>query len=168
MPEIGPMEILMVAAIALIVFGPEKLPQIARSIGRQASELRRMASEVKDEFQAGLDLEDEDEEPEPKPKFSRRPHPNELAAPPPTTPSREGRDTEAAAGQPAPESPAPAEVAATNASLDAEEPAPETTAAAEVGPANASTEAEESAPESPAPGKGAGELPPRAVGDDRP
>jgi Tat protein translocase TatB subunit len=50
-----------VGVIALIVFGPQKLPEIARSIGRTASELRRMASEVRDEFEAGVNLEDRDE-----------------------------------------------------------------------------------------------------------
>src|SRR5918992_6367364 len=61
MPSIGPLEILVVGVIALIVLGPQKLPEIARSIGRTASELRRMASEVRDEFEAGINLEDRDE-----------------------------------------------------------------------------------------------------------
>jgi Tat protein translocase TatB subunit len=58
MPQIGPLEILIVAAIALIVFGPDKLPGIARSVGRAASELRRMATDVTDEFKSGLDDEE--------------------------------------------------------------------------------------------------------------
>jgi Tat protein translocase TatB subunit len=61
MPQIGPLEILVVSAIALIVFGPEKLPEIARSIGRAAAELRRVASEAKSEFQSGLDDDDDDD-----------------------------------------------------------------------------------------------------------
>jgi Tat protein translocase TatB subunit len=64
MPQIGPMEILVVGVIALIVFGPQKLPEIARSIGRAASELRRMATDVRDEFEAGINLEDREEEKE--------------------------------------------------------------------------------------------------------
>jgi sec-independent protein translocase protein TatB len=64
MPQIGPMEILVVGVIALIVFGPQKLPEIARSIGRAASELRRMASDVRDEFEAGINLEDRNEKQE--------------------------------------------------------------------------------------------------------
>ena len=65
MPEIGPLEILVLGVIALIVFGPEKLPGITRSIGRTLSDLRRMATEVKSEFEVGLDggVEDEPEEP---------------------------------------------------------------------------------------------------------
>ena len=62
MPQIGPLEIIVVAAIALIVFGPQKLPEIARTIGRFMSEMRRMASDVKAEFDAGLD-DDIDDEP---------------------------------------------------------------------------------------------------------
>jgi sec-independent protein translocase protein TatB len=61
MPQIGPMEILVVGVIALIVFGPQKLPEIARSVGRAASELRRMATDVRDEFEAGINLEDKEE-----------------------------------------------------------------------------------------------------------
>jgi Tat protein translocase TatB subunit len=66
MPQLSPLEILTVGVIALIVFGPEKLPQIARSIGRTLSELRRMASEVKDEFEAGLRVDDEEDEERPR------------------------------------------------------------------------------------------------------
>ncbi|MBW3594466.1 MAG: twin-arginine translocase TatA/TatE family subunit [Actinobacteria bacterium] len=64
MPQIGPLEILMLAAVALIVFGPQKLPEIARSLGRFMSEMRRMASEVRSEFSLGLD-DDSDDEPAP-------------------------------------------------------------------------------------------------------
>ena len=55
MPQVGPMEILVVAMIALIVFGPEKLPGILRSVGKTIGELRRMATEVTEDFRSGLD-----------------------------------------------------------------------------------------------------------------
>ena len=80
MPQIGPLEILVVAVIALIVFGPDKLPDMARSLGRAASELRRMATEVRDEFSSGLD---EEETPEPEPKAKPKDSPvDEGGAPP--------------------------------------------------------------------------------------
>lgn len=60
MPEISPLEILMVGAIALIVFGPERLPEIARSAGRGLAQLRRIATEVRSEFESDPG-EDEDE-----------------------------------------------------------------------------------------------------------
>jgi sec-independent protein translocase protein TatB len=62
-PQIGPLEILLVAVIALIVLGPEKLPDMARKVGRTASELRRIANEAREEFRADFDLGEEDDEP---------------------------------------------------------------------------------------------------------
>lgn len=54
MGSIGPAEILVVLVIALIVLGPTRLPEAARSVGKAVSELRRMTtgfqSEVKDAF----------------------------------------------------------------------------------------------------------------------
>lgn len=55
------MELLVVATIALIVFGPDKLPGIARQVGRYAAELRRMASDVRDEFESSVTFDDEDD-----------------------------------------------------------------------------------------------------------
>lgn len=54
MPSVGPLEILFVGIIALIVFGPRRLPEIARSVGRTIAELRRQAGEVRAEFESGL------------------------------------------------------------------------------------------------------------------
>ena len=62
MPQIGPLEVFVVAAVALIVFGPQKLPEMARSVGRFMSQVRRMASDVKSEFESSLE-EDDDETP---------------------------------------------------------------------------------------------------------
>ncbi len=54
MPQIGPMEIVMVGVIALLVFGPQRLPGMARGVGRQLADLKRAASEFKSEFDVGL------------------------------------------------------------------------------------------------------------------
>ena len=51
----------MIAAIALIVFGPQKLPEMARSVGRFMTQMRRMANEVKEEFSSGLDDDEPDD-----------------------------------------------------------------------------------------------------------
>ena len=34
MPQIGPLEILVVLVVALVVFGPNKLPELGRQVGR--------------------------------------------------------------------------------------------------------------------------------------
>lgn len=57
MPQIGPLEILVVAVLALVVFGPERLPEMGRSLGKGLNQLKKMASDVKSEFD--LSLEDE-------------------------------------------------------------------------------------------------------------
>ena len=64
MPQIGPLQILVVGAIALIVFGPQRLPEIARSVGRALGQLRQMAAEVRTEFESGMNLDDIADEPE--------------------------------------------------------------------------------------------------------
>jgi len=39
-PNIGPMEIAIVAVIGLIVFGPKRLPELGRSVGQGLREFR--------------------------------------------------------------------------------------------------------------------------------
>jgi Tat protein translocase TatB subunit len=52
---IGLPELLLIMAVALIVVGPEKLPELAKSLGRGIAELKKAASSLKDSF----DEEDE-------------------------------------------------------------------------------------------------------------
>ena len=40
MPNIGPMEILVVLIIALVVFGPKRLPELGKSLGRGIHEFK--------------------------------------------------------------------------------------------------------------------------------
>jgi|tagenome__1003787_1003787.scaffolds.fasta_scaffold20692197_2 sec-independent protein translocase protein TatA len=40
MPSIGPMEVVVVLAIALIVFGPKRLPDLAKSLGSSVREFK--------------------------------------------------------------------------------------------------------------------------------
>ena len=47
---IGVPELLLILALALIVFGPGKLPDVGKAIGRGLSEFRRAA---KDDLEAG-------------------------------------------------------------------------------------------------------------------
>jgi len=57
MPQIGPLEILVVGVLALIVFGPERLPEIGRSLGKGFNQMKKMASDVKADFDLGLEEE---------------------------------------------------------------------------------------------------------------
>src|ERR1044071_2232719 len=46
----GPMELLLIVVLALIVFGPAKLPQIMGQVGKAIGDFRRATSELSDEF----------------------------------------------------------------------------------------------------------------------
>ena len=63
---IGMPELLLILAVALIVLGPKKLPEIARALGRGLAEFRRTTDDVKREMQAAadeLDVRPESENP---------------------------------------------------------------------------------------------------------
>ncbi len=53
----GPLEILLIVVIALIVFGPAKLPEIMGQVGRAIAEFRRMTSELSDDFNRTIQAE---------------------------------------------------------------------------------------------------------------
>ena len=56
---IGMPELLLILALALIVLGPRKLPEIARSLGKSLAEFRRATDELKEEIhQVEQDIED--------------------------------------------------------------------------------------------------------------
>ena len=40
MPNVGPMEIILVLIVALIVFGPKKLPELGKSLGKGINEFK--------------------------------------------------------------------------------------------------------------------------------
>jgi len=53
---IGMPEMLVILAVALIVIGPKKLPDLAKSLGRAFAEFRRATSEIKE----SLEIDDGD------------------------------------------------------------------------------------------------------------
>jgi Tat protein translocase TatB subunit len=55
MLNIGPPELLLIIVIALVVVGPQRLPELGRTIGRGLREFRKVQDEVKDMVNTGLD-----------------------------------------------------------------------------------------------------------------
>ncbi|MCD6020860.1 MAG: hypothetical protein K0R20_570 [Actinomycetia bacterium] len=55
MLNVGPLELLVVLAVALIVVGPERLPELARSVGRVLRQFREVQDEVRDMVSSGVD-----------------------------------------------------------------------------------------------------------------
>ena len=47
---IGPEELMLELIVALLVLGPERLPRVARDVGRVVGDLRRTSDEFREEF----------------------------------------------------------------------------------------------------------------------
>jgi sec-independent protein translocase protein TatA len=45
--SIGPAELVLIFVIALLVFGPKKLPEIGRSVGKALREFKKTSEEIK-------------------------------------------------------------------------------------------------------------------------
>jgi Tat protein translocase TatB subunit len=56
--SIGGSEFLLIAVLALLLFGPRKLPQIGRSIGRALAEFRGATHEFKSSLEKEVQLEE--------------------------------------------------------------------------------------------------------------
>ena len=55
---IGMPEILLILAVALIVIGPKKLPDLAKSLGRAIGEFKKASQEFKQSIDINSDLKD--------------------------------------------------------------------------------------------------------------
>ncbi|HWP28405.1 MAG TPA: Sec-independent protein translocase protein TatB [Chloroflexota bacterium] len=53
---IGAGELFLILVLALIVIGPERLPEVASQLGRTVADLRRQANQLTAEFQRSLEL----------------------------------------------------------------------------------------------------------------
>jgi sec-independent protein translocase protein TatA len=54
MPNLGPLEIAIVLVIALIIFGPKRLPELGKSMGKGIREFKgSLSMDDKDEIAAG-------------------------------------------------------------------------------------------------------------------
>ncbi|MFZ5825900.1 MAG: twin-arginine translocase TatA/TatE family subunit [Bacillota bacterium] len=63
--KIGFMEIALIVVVALLIFGPSKLPQLGKSVGESIREFKKSMKSVKDEINA-------DEESEPKKETEKK------------------------------------------------------------------------------------------------
>ncbi len=92
--------LIIVFVVALVVFGPEKLPELAKNFGKFMAEFRRMTGEFKSTFEGHMrDLEREADERR-KPAPAAPPAPTENSIRGETAPSAD--DAAAATGLPMP------------------------------------------------------------------
>ena len=60
--SIGTSELILIAAVALIVFGPRKLPEMAKKLGKTMAEFRNATNEFKSTWQKEVAFEEEKEQ----------------------------------------------------------------------------------------------------------
>lgn len=56
--NIGFPELLIILVIALLIFGPKKLPEVGRSIGRALREFRKTSDEIKEKIEEEIQTEE--------------------------------------------------------------------------------------------------------------
>ena len=86
MPQLGPAEVLVILVVALLVFGPKRLPEVGRQVGRGLRELRKIQDTVRDEIN---DVMHHDDEP---PSYATCPRPLRRRPPAADGPHPHGSD----------------------------------------------------------------------------
>jgi sec-independent protein translocase protein TatA len=56
--SIGVPELIVILAIALLIFGPKKLPEVGRSIGKALREFRKTSDEIKEKIEEEIQAEE--------------------------------------------------------------------------------------------------------------
>ena len=90
MGPVGVPEMIIILVIALIVFGPRKLPELGRSLGKSLGEFKRASNDLRNTLEDEIRVEPKSEVAAVSPK----PDP----APVPTTPASNAHPTEPDAG----------------------------------------------------------------------
>ena len=104
--NVGGGEILVILLVALIILGPQRLPDAARQVGKAMSELRRMSTGFQNELRSAVDevtMKDEDLSLKAQQRLTRRDDPpaiesaaeavSKQATPPAEKPARPRRTT---------------------------------------------------------------------------
>lgn len=71
--SIGMPELILIFIVALIVFGPKKLPEIGKSLGKGLAEFKRASDDLKQNIQKEVDSLQAEVKPETKPEIPGAP-----------------------------------------------------------------------------------------------
>ena len=85
--NLGPAEILVILVVALVVFGPKRLPEVGRQVGGALREIRKVQDSVRSEINTVLNDDDSTTPSAPTPMIRGaepdRDHDDEVGALPP-------------------------------------------------------------------------------------
>jgi sec-independent protein translocase protein TatA len=84
--SIGMPELIVIFVIALIIFGPRKLPELGRSLGKGINEFKRASNELKNTFEEEVRVEEQRNADRQKPVEAIHPRPADDAVPRDTYP----------------------------------------------------------------------------------
>ncbi len=102
MGEIGLQELLLILVIALLVFGPKRLPELGRTLGRAIREFLRASEEFRSTLETRLQLNKSDPVPSPSVLSAPEPPPTPVETAPGPVPDGAG-----GSGEPYPANAAP-------------------------------------------------------------
>lgn len=60
--SIGMPELIIILVIALIIFGPRKLPELGKSLGRSLNEFKRASTDLQNTLEQEIKLEEQKEQ----------------------------------------------------------------------------------------------------------
>jgi len=78
--SVGVPELIIIFTIALIIFGPRKLPELGKSLGKSLAEFKRASNELKNTLDEEIRLEDQRSVQ--RPAEPRAPEPQTIQTPP--------------------------------------------------------------------------------------
>ncbi|HQZ40063.1 MAG TPA: TatA/E family twin arginine-targeting protein translocase [Vicinamibacterales bacterium] len=82
--SIGMPELIIIFVIALIIFGPRKLPELGRSLGRSLNEFKKASNDLQNTLEQEIKLEEQKEAAPPRTQDAATPE----AGPEPAAPSQ--------------------------------------------------------------------------------
>ena len=73
LPSLGFPELMIIMVIALIIFGPRKLPELGRSLGKSIGEFKKASNELKSTLEEEIRVEEQQRTATPPPPFPAAP-----------------------------------------------------------------------------------------------
>src|SRR5512133_4217452 len=80
--SIGMPELIVIFVIALIIFGPRKLPELGKSLGKSIAEFKRASNELRNTLEEEIRIDEQRQKSEQKPQIAQASSTNPLSAVP--------------------------------------------------------------------------------------